>query len=105
MNVLTELWLDYPLGEYSGSRAFSAERIDTAVRGLQDRGFVEGEKLTELGRAQRELIEQATDAAQATFLAALRPELPDLIASAATVSAAVVASHAAPADPRKRAAG
>jgi hypothetical protein len=105
MNVITELWLDYPLGEYSGSRAFSSERIDAAVRGLQERGWLAGAELTAHGREQRERIEAATDESQASVIAAMGDDLPDLIAAATTVGQAVVASHAAPADPRKRAAG
>ncbi len=31
MNVLTELWLDYPAGEYSGTRGFPHERVAAAV--------------------------------------------------------------------------
>jgi hypothetical protein len=105
MNVVTELWLDYPLGEYTGSRAFGAERIDAGVRGLQERGWLAGDQLTALGREQRERIEAATDGSQVAVITALGADLPDLIAAATTVGQAVMASHAAPADPRKRAAG
>ena len=105
MNIMTELWLDYPLGEYSGSRAFSDDRIDAAGQALQDRGWLDNKKLTAPGRDQRELLERATDASQAAFMSALGADVAELIDAAARISAAVVASHAAPSDPRKRAAG
>ncbi len=105
MNVVTELWLDYPLGEYSGTRVFSPERIDAGVHGLQQRGWLDGDTLTALGHEQRERIEAATDDSQASLITALGADLPDVIDAATRVGQAVVASHAAPADPRKRAAG
>ncbi len=105
MNIMTELWLDYPFGEYSGSRAFSAERIDAAGQDLQDRGWLDAKMLTAAGRDQRELLERATDASQVALMAALGADVAALIDAAARIGAAVVARHAAPSDPRKRAAG
>jgi hypothetical protein len=105
MNIMTELWLDYPFGEYSGSRAFSEDRIEAAGRALQDRGWLDSRKLTAPGRDQRELLENATDASQAAFMTALGADVPALIDAAARIGAAVLASQAAPSDPRKRAAG
>ena len=42
MNVLTELWLGYPLGEYSGSRGFTPDLIAAAAERLRRRGWTEG---------------------------------------------------------------
>lgn len=106
MNVLTEVWLAYPVGEYSSTRAFSAERIAAAADALRGRGWIDADGIiTSSGRVARDAIEAATDLAQNALIAALGPHVEDVIADASTVGAAVLAHHAAPADPRKRAAG
>ena len=106
MNVLTEVWLGYPVGEYSATRAFSPERIDAAEATLRERGWLADDaQLTPAGRAAREAIERATDESQRSLVHALGTEIDDVITLASTIGAAVLAHHAAPADPRKRAAG
>jgi hypothetical protein len=106
MNVLTELWLNYPLGEYSATRGFSAELLAQGARSLQGRGWLDADQvLTTAGSGARDSIERATDASQAGLIAALGDDLEAVIASASQVSAAVLDAHAAPADARKRAAG
>ena len=106
MNILTELWLDYGFGEYSTTRGFSADRLAEGAAGLNERGWLTyGHELTVAGRRARENIEQATDASQQALIDALGADLEGVIASAGTVGAAVLASQAAPADARKRAAG
>ncbi len=106
MNVLTELWLDYPVGEYSSTRGFPPERVQAAVDTLRATGWVDGDgALTPDGRAARNEIEHATDMTQHRIIAGLGDEVEAIIADFSTVGDAVVAQHAAPADPRKRAAG
>ena len=106
MNVLTEVWLGYPVGEYTATRAFSADRIAEAADALRDRGWLDvGGSPTPQGREVRDAIEAATDLSQAALIIALGDRAETVIADAAPVSAAVLAHHAAPADPRKRAAG
>jgi hypothetical protein len=106
MNVLTEVWLDYPVGEYSGSRGFAPEQLQAAAGRLQSRGwFSTGNDLTDAGRTAREAIEVATDVAQQRVVVALSDGWSELVAAAKCVGAAVLAAQAAPADPRKRAAG
>ncbi len=106
MNILTEVWLEYPVGEYSSTRGFSKERIALAVANLQARGWMTAEgTLSDEGRAGRENIEWATDRSQQSFIDALGSAVEDVIRMATVVSDAVVLAHAAPADPRKRAAG
>ena len=39
MNVMTELWVGYPLGAYTPTRGHSSEAIDAAVAGLRRRGL------------------------------------------------------------------
>ena len=106
MNVLTELWLGFPLGEYSSTRGFSADRLDKAAVSLQERGWLNAEKsLTPEGRKAREAIELATDASQQALIELLRDDVESVISSATSVSSSVLAYRAAPADARKRAAG
>jgi len=106
MNVLTELWLDYTAGEYSSTRGFGPERIEEAVATLRASGWVDdGGALTSDGRAARDEIELATDMSQQRLIAAAGDGLDTLIDDLAAIGDAVVGAHAAPADPRKRAAG
>jgi hypothetical protein len=106
MNVLTELWLGYPFGEYSGTRGASEERLCEAAAALGRRGWLDpGRTLTEAGARARGEIEQATDRSQDALVAALGEDLAWVTASAGAVGAAIVDAGAAPSDPRKRAAG
>lgn len=105
-NVLTECWLGYTIGDYSSSRGFSPDRVAHAADRLRGRGWLaNNDTLTSAGAAAREAIETATDQSQAALIAALGDDLEGTIAAANLLSAAVLAAHAAPADPRKRAAG
>jgi hypothetical protein len=106
MNVLTEVWLGYPVGEYSGSRGFSPEELQVATIRLQHRGWLSStNELTVSGRAAREAIEATTDAGQQRVVDLLAERWEELVAAASRISEAVLGAHAAPADPRKRAAG
>lgn len=106
MNVLTETWLRFPVGAYSASRGFAPDRIERAAAGLRARGWLDGDGgITETGRAARDSIEEMTDRSQQPLIASLGDRIDDVIAAATTVSDAVLAAHAAPSDPRKRAAG
>jgi hypothetical protein len=105
MNVITELWLGYPVGGYSATRGFDTEALASAVEGLRVRGWVSSGSLSASGLAARTAIEATTDAAQEQLVRALGNDLDDIVAQLQAVSAAVVGAHAAPADPRKRAAG
>ncbi len=106
MNVLTEVWLGYPVGEYSGSRGYGPEESDAAARRLQVRGwFGPDNSLTDAGRTARDAIESMTDNAQQRVVDRLRDDWNDLIAAARLLGSAVLAAKSAPADPRKRAAG
>jgi hypothetical protein len=105
MNVLTELWLNFKVGEYSGTRGFSAGATESAVARLSERGWVQGYELTYSGRQARAAIETATDLSQATVIEGLGDDVEAVISAATAIGNAVVSAHAAPADPRKRAAG
>jgi Helix-turn-helix family len=105
MNVLTELWLGYPAGEYSATRGFSPERIGVSVARLRERGWLGDDGLTAAGRAARDGIEDATDRSQDALIEALGDSLDTVLDAGTAIGSAVIAAHAAPADPRKRAAG
>jgi len=104
-NVLTERWLGFGLGEYSGTRGFGPEALDAAVTRLTERGWMSGDELTAEGRDARATIEAATDTSQATLIAACGPSLGAIIAGAEVVSARLIEARSFPADPRKRAGG
>jgi hypothetical protein len=106
LNVLTEVWLGFPTGEYSATRGYGPDRVGAAVEQLHARGWLdEAGALTASGRAARDGIEAVTDRSQDGLITALGDRVEDVIAAATRVSAAVLDHHAAPADPRKRAAG
>ncbi len=105
MNVLTELWLGYDVGEYSSTRGFDAETLAATVESLRSRGWVDDGTLSPNGRSARDAIEATTDASQVQLLRALGNDVDAIVAQLSVIGAAVLASQAAPADPRKRAAG
>ncbi len=104
-NVLTERWLGFGLGEYSATRGFGPSELGVAVANLQARGWMDGDDLTDRGRAARVRIEEVTDAGQEALIEACGAGLDDIIARAADISNRLVAARAFPADPRKRAGG
>jgi hypothetical protein len=105
MGVLSELWVGYPLGEYSGTRAWPPEAAAAAVTRLQADGLLADDTLTAAGRAFREQIEAATDTAQDTLLAAVGNDLKAVVEQTDVWSQRCVDAGAFPPDIRKRAAG
>ena len=105
MGILMEVWLGYPLGEYSGTRAWPQEATDTAVARLEADGLLAGGAITDRGREMRDGIEAATDTAQDGLLAAVGSDLDDVVAACTDWSRRCVEARAFPPDPRKRAAG
>jgi hypothetical protein len=105
MGVLMEVWLGYPVGEYSGTRAWPQEASDAAVVRLEADGLLADGVITDAGRATRDAIEDATDAAQETLVAALGGELHTVAAALDGWSQRCVEARTFPPDIRKRAAG
>lgn len=105
MNVMTELWVGYPLGAYTPTRGHSPEAIDQAVAGLRRRGWIEGDGLSPLGAAARHDIEAATDASQSELVDALGGRLEWVVDTASVFSTKVVEAGVFKGDGRKRAAG
>ncbi|MET0188340.1 MAG: hypothetical protein ABW212_05025 [Pseudonocardia sediminis] len=109
MGILAELWVDYSLGEYSGTRAWPQEAADAAARGLVDRGLITSADsdagLTPAGLRFRDEVEARTDASQDELIAALGDDLGTVVERLARWSARCVEAGAFPPDVRKRAAG
>jgi hypothetical protein len=105
LNVLTELWLDFAPGEYSGTRGMSTGQVADALVALRRDGLVEGDSLTPAGRSARDALEAATDRSQDALIAALGDGVEAIIDAARAISDRVVAGQAFPSDPRKRAGG
>jgi hypothetical protein len=105
MNILTELWVGWPLGTFSATRAWGPERTEQALARLRRDGVLDGDELTEAGRSARQAIEARTDALEQAVVDAIGPELPDVIAQLTAWGAQVTESGNFPPDPRKHAAG
>jgi len=105
MNLLTELWLGYPLGEYSGSRAWPEEATAAALASLRNKGLVDGEQITSDGVAARDGIEANTDAMSAGAVDMLGASAEAVVGQLAVWSGQCVSERTFPPDPRKRAAG
>lgn len=104
-NVLTELWLGYEFGAYSGTRGWSAERLDQARTSLAGRGWLDGTSLSAAGVNERVRLETVTDNSQEQLVNALGDDLDRVVAAAGAISDRLLRVPAFPADPRKRAAG
>jgi hypothetical protein len=106
MNVLTEVWLGYSVGEYSSTRGFSPDLLQAAAARLHTRRWFDADsRLTTDGQAARDEIEARTDLGQTQLIDAIGDDLDHIIDGCSTINDAILAAHAAPADPRKRAAG
>ncbi|QJY50134.1 SCO6745 family protein [Pseudonocardia broussonetiae] len=105
MGVLMEVWLGYPVGEYSGTRAWPEAAAAAAVARLEADGLLGDGAITQAGRAVRDGIEAATDASQEALVTALGADLAPVTAELAAWSRRCVEVGAFPPDPRKRAAG
>lgn len=105
MNILTELWIGYGLGDYSASRAWSDTDTATALQRLRADGLLDGDTLTSAGRAVRDDIEAATDRAQQSVLDGIGDRLDTVVGALAGWSQRCIAAGTFPPDFRKRAGG
>jgi hypothetical protein len=105
MSILTELWVGFSLGEYSGSRGWLPEAIAASADRLRASGLLDGDQLSADGRELRDRIEDDTDRAQDQMVAALGEDVDGLIADLASWSDRCVAAAAFPPNAYKRAAG
>ena len=104
-NLLTELWVGYAPLAYAATRAWSPQAMADAQQRLRDRGLLDGDRLSDAGRALRTQVEHATDTAMEPVVATLGDRLPDVVARCDTWGAALVERGWFPPDAAKRAAG
>lgn len=78
IGLASELYWGLPLKSYVRTRAWSDEQLDAAVERLRGRGHLDADALSDEGRAQREAVEVATDAAMRPAIEALGSELDQL---------------------------
>jgi hypothetical protein len=105
MGILSEVWVGYPVGEYSGTRAWPQEASDAGLARLEADGLIAQGTITDRGRAVRDAIEDATDLAQRDLLEAVGDDLDTIVERLDAWSQRCVEAGAFPPDPRKRAAG
>jgi hypothetical protein len=89
IGLLTELYWGLPMRSYIRSRAWSSAELDEATDRLRSRGLLDGDGFSERGRAEREAVEVATDAAMRPAIEALGAELDELVGVVQPWSAAV----------------
>ena len=105
MGVLSEVWVGFPVGEYSGTRAWPEDAHAAGVSRLEADGLLADGKLTGSGQEFRDGIEAATDTAQAELIGALGADLDAIVKQLDVWSQHCVDASAFPPDIRKRAAG
>jgi hypothetical protein len=81
IGLLTELYMGLPLRTYIRTRGWDDSELDGAQSRLVERGWIDGDGLTETGRREREEIERATDRAMTPALGALDGDVDDVIAT------------------------
>jgi hypothetical protein len=79
IGLLTELYWGLPTRSYVRTRAWSDADLDAAEERLRSRGLMADGRLTDDGRAQREAVEEATDAGCAPVIANLGDDLDELV--------------------------
>lgn len=105
MNVLTELWLDVPLGGYTRTRGWSDEDITAAADRLTRQGWLQSRRLTAAGVQLRCTIEQATNRGERALTQALGADLEWLTHALQLWSTRCIETGTFTSDAAKRAAG
>ncbi len=77
--LLTEQWWGLPARSYTPSRGWQAADMDAGFERLDRRGLMDGEQLTDAGRAFREEIEVRTDELERPLVDALGDDLDELL--------------------------
>jgi Helix-turn-helix family len=105
MNVLTELWVGFPLGGYTATRGWSAVQIEQTAASLRAAGLIESDQLTAAGLRARDELEATTDALEQPIVEALGADLDAVTDQLAHWSELCIAAQALPPDAFKRATG
>ncbi len=96
-NLLTELWLDMPLGGYTAlRRGWPEPDIEAGVADLGSRGLVSSGQITAAGRKLRDDIEATTDALEQPVIDAIGDDLEPTLRMIDAWSAAIADSGAFP---------
>jgi hypothetical protein len=79
IGLITELYRGFPPRSYVRTRAWTDAELTAGEARLAERGLARDGALTDAGRAARESVETATDAACASVVARLGDDLPELV--------------------------
>lgn len=79
IGLITELYRGLPPRSYVRTRAWSDEQLSVGEARLAERGLARDGVLTDAGRAAREAVETATDAACEPIVASLGDDLGELV--------------------------
>lgn len=97
ISVLTELWWGLPHKSYSLSRGWTPDQLDEAGERMRSAGYLDGDQLSDGGRALRRQIEAATDRQDAPMVRAIADDLDDLFAILEPWAAAIITGKGYPA--------
>jgi hypothetical protein len=101
ITVLTELSWGLAPGTYVFTRGWSREDVDAAQQRLRDRGLLEGDALSDAGRAFRDEIERDTDLAEREIVSRLGDRADDLFGLLAPITRVIVDGGGYPVDPSR----
>ena len=79
IGLLNDLYMGLQLRSYVRTRGWSEEELEAGVDRLREQGWLDGDALSDDGRAVREDIESATDLQMAPALDALEGDLTELV--------------------------
>jgi len=79
IGLVNDLYMGLPLRSYVRTRGWSEEDLAGGVERLRDRGWLDGDALTDNGRAAREDIECATDMQMLPALEALGDDIDEVL--------------------------
>jgi hypothetical protein len=99
ISALTELFWGLPPRTYIFTRGWTTEDVDAAFDRLRAKGYVDGDELTDEGRAYRRSIEAATDAGELPVVHALGDDAPELFSILEPLTDAVIEAKGYPVNP------
>jgi len=94
--IVNDLYQGLRLGSYVRTRGWSAQEVDTAIAALRQRGWLEGERLSEAGRGAREAMEMTTDQQQQPIIEKIGTDFEELVALLTPWREAILAGHGYP---------
>jgi hypothetical protein len=94
--IINDLYQGLSLGSYVRTRGWSGQEVDTAIASLRQRSWLEGERLSEAGRAVREAMETTTDNQQRPIIETIGEDFEELVALLTPWRDAIMAGHGYP---------